>query len=104
MHNKITNVYSDTMNNPFNYIYMIMTLNQRRNISGKVKGKIIYIYIYVYMIYLLTAIGLTPGSSSTVQIYTQAIHRKTQAIPRTTQKQNNKINNRTTQLKTEQHK
>jgi hypothetical protein len=27
------------------------------------------------MIYLLTAIGLTPGDSSTVHIYTQTIHR-----------------------------
>jgi hypothetical protein len=30
------------------------------------------------MIYLLTAIGLPPGGSSTVNIYTQTIHRKTQ--------------------------
>jgi len=29
-------------------------------------------------IYLLTAIGLTPGGSSTVHIYTQTIHRTTQ--------------------------
>jgi len=29
---------------------------------------------------LLTAIGLTPGGSSTVHIYTQAIHRTTQLI------------------------
>ena len=29
------------------------------------------VYIYIYMIYLLTAIGLTPGGSSTVHIYTQ---------------------------------
>jgi len=37
------------------------------------------------MIYLLTAIGLTPGGSSTVHIYTQTIHRTTQCnrIPRT---------------------
>jgi len=27
------------------------------------------------LIYLLTAIGLTPGGSSTVHIYTQTIHR-----------------------------
>ena len=35
----------------------------------------------------LTAIGLTPGGSSTVQIYTQTIHRATQStqtIHRTT--------------------
>jgi len=30
------------------------------------------------MIYLLTAIGLSPGGSSTVHIYTQTIHRMTQ--------------------------
>jgi len=29
-------------------------------------------------IYLLTAIGLTPGGSSTIHIYTQTIHRTTQ--------------------------
>jgi len=29
---------------------------------------------------LLTAIGLTPGGSSTVHIYTQTIHRTTQLI------------------------
>jgi len=36
------------------------------------------------MIYLLTAIGLSPGGSSTVHIYTQTIHRTTQwsRIPR----------------------
>jgi len=30
------------------------------------------------LIYLLTAIGLTPGGSSTVHIYTQTIRRTTQ--------------------------
>jgi len=30
------------------------------------------------MIYLLTAVGLTPGGSSTVHIYTNIIHRTTQ--------------------------
>ena len=30
------------------------------------------------MIYLLTVIGLSPGGSSTVHIYTQTIHRTTQ--------------------------
>ena len=39
-----------------------------------------YIYDMIwYMIYLLTAIGLTPGGSSTVHIYTQTIHRTTQS-------------------------
>ena len=40
------------------------------------------------MIYLLTAIGLTPGGSSTVLIYTQTLHKTTQSIQtihRTTQ-------------------
>jgi len=31
------------------------------------------------MIYLLTAVGLTPGGSSTEHIYTQAVHRTTQS-------------------------
>ena len=30
------------------------------------------------MIYLLSAVGLTPGGSSTVHIYTQTVHRTTQ--------------------------
>jgi len=30
------------------------------------------------MIYLIIAVGLTPGGSSTVHIYTQTIHRTTQ--------------------------
>ena len=30
------------------------------------------------MIYLFTAVGLTPGGNSTAHIYTQTIHRKTQ--------------------------
>ena len=31
-----------------------------------------------YMIYLLTAVGMTPGGSSTVHSYTQTVHRATQ--------------------------
>ena len=34
--------------------------------------------IWYDMIYLLTAIGLSPGGSSTVHIYTQIIHRTIQ--------------------------
>ena len=30
------------------------------------------------LMYLLTAVGLTPGGSSTVHIYTQTVHRTTQ--------------------------
>ena len=39
---------------------------------------ILYYMIRYDMIYLLTAIGLTPGGSSTVNIYIQTIHRTTQ--------------------------
>ena len=34
--------------------------------------------IIVYLMYLLTAIGLSPGGKSTVHIYTQTIHRTIQ--------------------------
>jgi hypothetical protein len=47
---------------------------------------------YWYDKIYLTAIGLTPGGSSTVHIYTQAIHtttQLTQTIHRTTQFTNN---------------
>jgi len=36
-----------------------------------------YNNIALILIYLLTAVGLMPGGSSTVHIYTQAIHRTT---------------------------
>jgi uncharacterized integral membrane protein len=36
-----------------------------------------YVLILI-LIYLLTAIGLTPGGSGTVHIYTQTVHRTTQ--------------------------
>ena len=39
---------------------------------------------YCYLYYLLTAIGLTPGGSNTVHIYTQAIHRITQLTTHST--------------------
>jgi len=38
-----------------------------------------------FTIYLLTAIGLTPGGSSTVHTYTQTTHRTTQLTTRTKQ-------------------
>jgi len=72
-------------------------------------------YNMIYgMLYLLTEIGLTPGGSSTVHIYTQTVHRTTQStqtIHRTTQLihrtaqliWNNTIEHRTTQLNIEQH-
>jgi hypothetical protein len=47
-----------------------------------------------YMIYLLTAVGLTPGGSSTVHIYTKQYteRQKKQTIHRTTQKNTLKNN------------
>ena len=54
------------------------------------------------MTYLLTAIGLPPGGSSTVHIYTQRIHRTTQNNTTKYTEQHNKIH-RTTQQYIEQH-
>jgi hypothetical protein len=34
--------------------------------------------LILLLVYLLTAIGLSPGGSSTVHLYTQTIHRTTQ--------------------------
>jgi len=45
-------------------------------------------YVVYDMIYLLTAIGLTPGGSSTVHIYTKTIHRTTQNKQHTEQHKN----------------
>ena len=42
--------------------------------------KRIYVWCLSYMTYLSNAIGLTPGGSGTVHIYTQTIHRTTQII------------------------
>jgi len=36
------------------------------------------VHYYIIIMYLLTAIGLSPGGSITVHIYTQTIHRTTQ--------------------------
>jgi hypothetical protein len=38
----------------------------------------LYCFLLYDMIYLLTAIGLSPGGSSTVHIYTQTVHRTIQ--------------------------
>ena len=38
------------------------------------------VYMLYDMIYLLITVGLAPGGSSTVHIYTQTIHRTTQLI------------------------
>jgi hypothetical protein len=49
---------------------------------------LLIIVIMIYDMIYLTTVGLTPGGSSTVHIYTQTIHRTTQStqtIHRTTQ-------------------
>jgi len=53
-------------------------------VKDKFKIMVLYDMILYYMIYLLTAIGLTPGGSSTVHIYTKTIHRtiKGNRVPR----------------------
>jgi len=35
--------------------------------------------VYIYKYFLTAAIGLTPGGSSTIHIYTQTIYRTTQS-------------------------
>jgi uncharacterized membrane protein len=53
------------------------------------------------MIYLLTAVGLTPSGSNTIHIYTETVHRTTQwtqTVHRTTQW--TQTVHRTTQLNT----
>jgi len=48
------------------------------------------------VIYLLTAVGLSPGGSSTVHIYTQTIHRMTQNKQYTERHKTNNTQNNTT--------
>jgi hypothetical protein len=48
--------------------------------------------LVLILLYLSTAIGLPPGGSGTVHIYTQTIHRTTQQQNNTNDKQNNSNN------------
>ena len=50
-------------------------MGEWRNSSTPVKRRHL---IDVYIIFLLTVIGLTPGGSNTVHIYTQTVHRTAQ--------------------------
>jgi hypothetical protein len=45
---------------------------------------VITVYYNIMIRYILTAIGLTPGGSNTVHIYTQTIHRTTQSTQNNT--------------------
>jgi len=62
-----------------------MECRQPNGIKPKMRGcklsSVVYeINILDRLMYLLTAVGLTPGGSSTVHIYTQTIHRTKQLI------------------------
>jgi hypothetical protein len=59
---------------PFFHPYTSQPLTNAVNDSFTADGS----YILDTLIYLFTAIGLTPGGRSTVHIYTQTIHRTTQ--------------------------
>jgi len=52
-----------------------LTLNSSHKNEEKVQNLVFL--VWYDMLYLLTAIGFTPGGSSTVHIYTQTIHRAT---------------------------
>ena len=67
------------------------TSKARKNSIRNIANRLSVIYD---MIYLSTAIGLTPGGSGTVYIYIQTIHRTTQI----------QTIHRTTQITTEQRK
>jgi hypothetical protein len=55
------------------------------SITENAEGDCTEYMICYYIIYLLTAIGLTPSGNKTVRIYTQRILRSTQLTTRTTQ-------------------
>ena len=64
-----------------------MTLNGTHRRLSNIGIYVFHRALRYDMIYLLTAIGLSPGGRSTVHIYTQTVHRTTQkqTIHRTTQ-------------------
>jgi len=59
-------------------VAVVLTLVQTEQIRIIYINETVQKHITNDMIYLLTAIGLSPGGSSTVHIYTQTIHRTTQ--------------------------
>jgi hypothetical protein len=66
------------------HVLMLRPADEQRlgsTLVGIDQNVILYFNYYIilhYIIHLLTAIGLTPGGSSTVHIYTQTVHRTTQ--------------------------
>jgi hypothetical protein len=62
-------------------IYVVSPLYCKRKFGTEVSPCVFinfYDPLFFILIYLLNAIGLSPGGSSTVHIYTQTIHRTTQ--------------------------
>jgi uncharacterized integral membrane protein len=57
------------------YLYLYISCMNKTVFKKK---KLVMMMIMMIMIYLSTAIGLTPIGSSTVHIYTETIHRTTQ--------------------------
>jgi len=54
-------------------------MSVKYNTSSRVPAHLLCYCPYIlYLIYVLTAIGLTPGGSSKVHIYTQRVQRTTQ--------------------------
>ena len=58
--------------------YIVRLYHSVQNFGHLCSNGCVIFMMMMMMIYLLTAIGLTPGGSSTVHIYTQTIHRKTE--------------------------
>jgi hypothetical protein len=72
------------------------SLKQLETYENYTRGKE-YRITWYDMIHLLTSIGLTPGGSSTVHIYTQTIHRTTTTKNKQYIEQHKKTIHRTTQ-------
>jgi hypothetical protein len=60
--------------------FIARSLSENGTLHDRTKTIKLNYYYYYYYYYYLTAIGLTPGGSSTVHIYTQTVHRATQYI------------------------
>jgi len=72
---KYTVVSANTFKSFWLHVSTALRPSSGQHIKIKVKALNLYMLI---LIYLLTAIGLSPGGSSTVHIYTPTIHRTTQ--------------------------
>jgi len=64
-------IYQNSINWP-------ISVMETHYVHCRCKQRVCKQYLIYDMIYLLIAIGLTPGSSSTIHICTQTMHRTTQ--------------------------